>query len=172
MSNIKDLAKPGGKALTASQRKTFETVHCLILPLNGEVMVLPNAAVAEIIPYSAPEPVHGAPDWLLGQLTWRERRLPLISFESASDGEPGKVHANCRIAVLNTLSGNRQLPYIAVMTQGLPSLQIVRPNNIQYADKPGTQRQSIQAYVNMGGTAAIIPDVDDLEARLLRIQQQ
>jgi len=172
MSNIKDLAMPGAKGLTAAQRKTFETVHCLMLPLNGEVMILPNAAVAEIIPYTTPEPVQRAPAWFLGLLTWRERRLPLISFESASEGEAGRVQANSRIAVLNTLNGSRQLPYIAVLTQGLPSLQIVRPNSIQYADKPSSQRQSIQAYVNMGGTAAIIPDIDDLEARLLRIHQQ
>jgi len=171
MSDIKDLAKPGSKALTASQRKTFETVHCLLLPLNGEIIVLPNAAVAEIIPYSAPEPVSGAPDWMLGRLSWRDRRVPLISFESASDGQAGKVHSNCRIAVLNTLNGNRDLPYVAILTQGLPSLQIVRPNNIQYADKPNTPRQSIQAYVNMGGAAGIIPDIDDLETRILRIQQ-
>lgn len=171
MSNIKDLTKPGTKSLTASQRKTFETVHCLLLPINGEVLLLPNAAVAEIVPYSTPEQVTGSPDWFLGQLNWRERRLPLISFESASDGQPGKIQANSRIAVLNTLNGNSRLPYIAVLTQGLPSLQIVRPNNIQYTDKPSAQRQSIQAYVNLGGTAAIIPDIDDLEARMLRIRE-
>jgi chemosensory pili system protein ChpC len=171
MADINELMKAGSKALTASQRKTFETVHCLLLPINNEIILLPNAAVAEIIPYATPENVHGAPDWFLGQLVWRERRLPLISFESASDGVAGKVHANCRIAVLNTLNGNRQLPYIAILTQGLPSLQIVRPNNIQFADKPSAQRQSIQAYVNLGGTAAIIPDIDDLETRLLNIQE-
>ena len=171
MSDITDLTQPGNKALTAAQRKTFETVHCLLLPLNKEILLLPNAAVAEIIPYTKPESVNEAPEWLLGRLSWRERRLPLISFESASGGEIGKILPSCRIAVLNTLNGNSQLPYIALLTQGLPSLQIVRPNAIQYADKSATQRQSIKAHVNMGGTAAVIPDIDDLETRLLRLQQ-
>ena len=171
MSDFTDLTQPENKTLTAAQRKTFETVHCLLLPLYREIILLPNAAVAEIIPYAQPEPVNEAPEWLLGRLTWRDRRLPLISFESASGGDMGRIVPSCRIAVLNTLNGNSQLPYIALLTQGLPSLQIVRPNAIQYADKSASTRQSIKAYVNMGGTAALIPDIDDLENRLLRLQQ-
>jgi len=31
------------------------------------------------------------------------------------------------------------------------------------------QRQSIKAYVNLNGVAAIMPDIDDLESRLMRI---
>lgn len=169
MSDLTDLTKPGKKALTAAQRKTFETVHCLLLPLHKEIIVLPNAAVAEIIPYDTHEPVNEAPEWFLGRLNWRERRMPLISFESASGGEPGKVSTSCRIAILNTLNGSTQLPYIAILTQGLPSLQIVRPNTIQYADKSSHQRQSIKAYVNIGGTMTMIPDIDDLENRILNI---
>lgn len=169
MSDITDLTMPGKKALTAAQRKTFETVHCLLLPLHKELLILPNAAVAEIIPYDSHESISDAPEWFLGRLNWRERRMPLISFESASGGEPGKVNSNCRIAILNTLNGSAQLPYIALLTQGLPSLQIVRPNTIQYADKSSHQRQSIKAYVNIGGTAAIIPDIDDMENRIINI---
>ncbi len=169
MSDITNLTQPGSTKLTPAQRKAFETVHCLLLPLNREIVLLPNAAVAEIIPFTEPEPVGEAPDWFLGQLNWRERRLPLISFESASDGVPGKLHKGCRIAILNTLNGNNRLPYIAMLMQGLPSLQIIKPDAIQYDEKPSSQRQSIKANVNLNGTAAIIPDIDDLENRILRI---
>ena len=168
MSDLTDMTKPGKKGLTAAQRKTFETVHCLLLPLHKEIVVLPNAAVAEIIPYDSHEPISDAPEWFLGRLNWRERRVPLISFESASGIEPGRINSSCRIAILNTLNGSQQLPYIAFLTQGLPSLQIVRPNTVQYADK-SSHRQSVKAYVNIGGTAAVIPDIDDLETRIVNI---
>lgn len=171
MSDVFDMTQAGNKSLTAAQRKAFDTVHCLLLPLNKEIVILPNAAVAEIIPFYEPEPVNDAPEWFLGQLDWRERRIPLISFETVSEGEVGKMHKGCRVAILNTLNGNSQLPYIALLTQGLPSLQIVRPNAIQFAEKPSVQRQSIKAFVNLNGTAAIIPDIDELESRILRLHQ-
>jgi len=167
MSDVKDIAEIGGTTLAPKHRKQFEAVHSLLLPLNKEVLILPNAAVAEIVPYSEADQVNDAPQWFLGQLSWRERRIPFISFELASDGEAGKIHKHCRIAVLNTLNGNSKLPYIAVLSQGLPSLQLVRPNNIQYADSAIVQRQSIKAYVNLNGIAAIVPDIDDLESRIL-----
>ncbi len=167
MSDVKDIAEVGGAALTPNQRKQFETVHSLLLPLNKEILILPNAAVAEIIPYIEPEKVNDAPEWFLGYLSWRERRVPFISFELASDGESAKLHKSCRIAVLNTLNGNAELPYIAVLSQGLPSLQLVRPNNIQFTDSPVEPRQSIKAYVNLNGVAAVVPDIDELETRIL-----
>ena len=169
MSEARDMAKSGSKGMSAVQRKQFETVHSLLLPVNKEILLLPNAAVAEVITYSEPEKVNDAPSWLLGMMNWRERRIPLVSFETISEGEPGKTHKNCRIAILNTLNGNNKVPYIGILTQGLPSLQVVRPNSIQYTDKPSIPRQSIVAYVNLNGVAAIIPDIDDLETRILNI---
>jgi len=169
MSDVTDIAKAGKTGMTAAQRKHFETVHSLLLPINKEIMLLPNASVAEVVAYAEPEALNDAPNWLLGIMTWRERRVPLISFESISEGEPGTIHKNCRVAVLNTLNGNREVPYIAIVMQGLPSLQVVRPSSLQFADKPTTPRQSIKAYVNLNGVAAIIPDIDDLESRIKNI---
>jgi len=167
MSDVKDIAQVGVSALTAAQRKQFEVVHSLLLPIYRDILLLPNAAVAEIVPYTSPDTVNDAPEWFLGNLTWRERYIPFISFELASDGERGDIHKHCRIAVLNTLNGNRDLPYIALLSQGLPSLQIVRPNTIQFTDNPMKQRQSVKAHVNMNGVAAIIPDIDELETRIM-----
>ena len=89
MSDVTDIAKSGTAGMTPAQRKQFETVHSLLLPINKELLLLPNAAVAEVITYSEPEAINDAPEWLLGILNWRERRIPLISFESISDGESG-----------------------------------------------------------------------------------
>ena len=166
MANVMDMKIPGKGSIKKEQ---YETVHCLLLPLNKEIALLPNASVAEIIPFTEPESPGDAPEWLVGKLNWRDRRIPLVMFESASDGEAGKIHKNCRIAVLNTLNGNSQLPYIGIVTQGLPSLQIVRQNNIQFSDNPATSRQAVKAYINLNGTAAIVPDIDELEARLTRL---
>jgi chemosensory pili system protein ChpC len=171
MGDVTDMTVRSSRAVAQSQRRQYDAVHCLLLPLNEDVALLPNAAVAEVIPFTEAMAVEDAPEWLIGYINWRERRVPLLMFETASDGVVARIGKNSRIAVLNTLNGNSEIPYIAIVMQGLPSLQIVRTNTIQYADRPTIQRQSIKAYVNLNGVAAILPDIDDLEARLMRIRR-
>lgn len=163
------VTKTGGSSLQAMQRRQYETVHCLLLPLNKEMGVLPNASVAEIIPFTTPETVDDAPEWLFGMINWRDRRLPVISLELATDGEASRLHKSCRIAIVNTLNGNARLPYFGILVQSLPSLQIVRPTGIQNREEVAMQRPSVKAHVNVNGTYAIIPDIDDLEQRLQRV---
>jgi len=171
MSDVTDIATyHGGGSLQAKQRQQYETVHCLLLPLHKEIGLLPNASVAEILTYTPPEPVAEAPEWLLGNLTWRERRLPLISFELISQAEIGRMHKSCRIAVVNTINGNARLPYFGLLLQSLPSLQIVRPNTIHYTDETMPERSAIKSIVNVNGTRAIILDIDEIEARLLSLE--
>ena len=170
MADVSDMTtRQDGKNIPATQRKQYETVHCLLLPLHKEIGLLPNASVAEILPYSQPEPTADAPEWMLGILTWRERQLPLISFELASQAEIGKLHRSCRIAVVNTLNGNPKLPYFGLLLQSLPSLQIVRPNTIQFIDETMPDRTAIKSIVTVNGTRAIILDLDEIEARLLAL---
>ncbi|HBZ98965.1 MAG TPA: chemotaxis protein, partial [Pseudomonas sp.] len=53
----------------------------LLMPLADRMLLVPNVAVAELIPYRAPQAVQGMPAWFLGQVQWRDLSLPLLSFE-------------------------------------------------------------------------------------------
>jgi len=43
-------------------------IRGLMIPVTGTKVLLPNATVAEVITYSVPEKIAGAPPWLLGRL--------------------------------------------------------------------------------------------------------
>jgi chemosensory pili system protein ChpC len=73
-------------------------IRGVTMTLTGGRLLLPNANIAEIITFAEPEPVPGAPAWILGRLRWRGWRLPLISFAklagfAAHEGElpPGAL---------------------------------------------------------------------------------
>ena len=55
-------------------------VHCLTIPLSDETALLPNSAIAEVIGFKNPAPIDDAPEWFLGYIDWREKRVPIISF--------------------------------------------------------------------------------------------
>lgn len=158
------------EGMAVTDQQTSDTVHCLQIPMYEESVLLPNAAVAEVIGYMEPEPLPDAPDWFLGKITWREHKVPLISFEMVSGGQNPGTLQGVRIAVLNTLQGNTRLPYIAIVTQGIPSLKLVREQQISPDQRDASARQSIAGFVQLEGVSLVVPDIDDLEARIERLQ--
>ncbi|WP_415753704.1 chemotaxis protein CheW [Pseudomonas leptonychotis] len=102
----------------ATQNST-NSLTGLLMPLSDRTLLLPNVAVAELIPYRAPQVSEGMPNWFLGQIAWRDLRLPLLSFEAASDGQ-ATVSSGSRVAVINALGGRPAVKFIAVLVQGIP----------------------------------------------------
>jgi len=144
-------------------------IHCLTIPLHDETALLPNAAIAEVIVYKEPTSIDDAPEWFLGYIEWREKRVPLISFEAMSGKEVQTAGKTSRIAVLNTINGNAQLPYVGILSQGIPSLVVVPEHGLE--DKVGDEdnRQAIGGFVDLDGMKAVIPDIDEIEKRLTRL---
>lgn len=96
-----------------------ESLTGLLLPLADRTLLVPNVALAELVAYRAPQHTPGMPAWLLGQIGWRDLRLPLLSFEAASNGQT-QIAAGARVAVLNALGGRPQVKFIALLLQGIP----------------------------------------------------
>ena len=155
------------KIVAAGQTK--DVIHCLTIPLHNEVAILPNAAIAEVIANKEAAPVGEAPEWFLGYIEWREKRVPLVSFEGISGKEVETAKKNSRIAVLNTLNGNAQIPYVAILTQGIPSLAIVQENGLEEKNNNDESRQAIGAFIEVGGIEALVPDIDEIEDRLIKL---
>lgn len=142
------------------------SVPSLLIPLEGEMLLLPNAAVAEIIDYNDPEPVEKSPDWLLGLLLWRGYRLPLLSFENVTGKQPSLTDGSVRIAIINNLKGNNDLPFFGIVIQGIPSLtqanqSIVIASANETVD--AETRQGVLRDVLVHGHPAVIPDLDAIE---------
>ncbi|HKK04749.1 MAG TPA: chemotaxis protein CheW [Gammaproteobacteria bacterium] len=170
MADITYLNTVGRNPAAEAAARSSSAVHCLLLPMGNRPVLLPNAAVAEIVAYNEPEALAGSPDWLLGMVTWRDRRVPLISFEVATGDTFAPPNAVSRIAVVNTLSGNQRLPYIGILTQAIPQLRLVNDDNTKPHEGAPTE-SSVAAVVEINGEVVAVPDIDDLERRLERLQQ-
>ncbi|AEF20311.1 MULTISPECIES: chemotaxis protein CheW [Pseudomonas] len=134
----------------------------LVVPLADRTLLLPNVAVAELIPYRAPPAMAGMPDWFLGQVAWRDLSLPLLSFEAASGGQP-VVGSGARIAILNALGGRANVKFIALLVQGIPrSLRVTE--DLPRADAALAPLEL--AAVKVDDAVLRIPDLEGLEQLL------
>ncbi|MCQ4247316.1 chemotaxis protein [Stutzerimonas decontaminans] len=140
-----------------------ESLTGLLMPLADRMLLMPNVAVAELIPYRAPQTAQGMPAWFLGQVQWRDLSLPLLSFEAACSGQAQPVGNAARVAVLNAVGGRDHVKFIALLVQGIPH-SIKVDASLARADVALAPLE-LDA-VNLGDVQARIPDLIGLEQKL------
>ncbi|MBQ4854517.1 chemotaxis protein CheW [Rhodanobacter sp. B2A1Ga4] len=142
-------------------------IRCVLVPVGNLRLLLPNATIAEVVTQSAPEPVAGAPAWLLGRIAWRGWRVPLVSFTALAGTEEGDAELSVRVAVLKALGGNPKLPFIAVLTQGFPRLTTLNAELIIPTHDGKPLPPGVRAHVLVRDDVAMIPDLEWIETTLL-----
>ncbi|ROR34171.1 chemotaxis protein CheW [Inmirania thermothiophila] len=144
------------------------SVRCLLVPLQGMHLLVPNAAVAEILTFQPPNPVPQSPPWLLGVMRWRGRLIPVLSFEAATGAPRPPLGARSRLVVLHNATAEEGGPgHYALVTQGFPSLLTAEAGSLAPLEEEGGGGEpGVRARVLVGGRAAVIPDFDALELLL------
>lgn len=143
-------------------------IRGVMVPVTDGRVLLPNATVAEVISYTTPEKVPGAPPWLLGRLAWRGWRLPLFSFPILAGQMEDERRSNARVAVLKALGGHAGMPFLALLAQGFPRLTTITqealiPTSDEHPHAPG-----VRAEVLVRDDRAVIPDLDVIEDMVAR----
>lgn len=154
--------------MKAPQRieKKIQEVASLLIPLYERLILVPNVSVAEIVPVSQVTSVPNAPDWYLGNCIWRELKIPVLSYEALNGESKPSYNARSRFAVFNTTGLHDSLPFIAILTQGLPRLARVNEEEISEREDSDTKPFELM-HVSWAGEEAIIPDIAAMERRFL-----
>lgn len=142
------------------------TVRSQLIPLADMRLLLPTTCIAEIIDWQEAEAVDDAPAWWLGMLEWRGLRIPLLSFEAANGRAHGEVSRRGRIAVLNGIGGDPDLPFYALQLQGIPHLILVDQANIDTIAEAEESLPLVLESAMLQEQEVLIPDQDKLEALL------
>lgn len=152
------------------QSTVQDSVRTLIIPLQGRNLLLPNVAVAEIIPYLRPHAVADAPDWLLGAIGWRGLNIPLISYDRLQGVHDDGTFGQARIAVINTVRPDGGLDFYALVTAGIPQIKRVNAESIE--EVSADAGEGLLSQVRIGDIEAVIPDLSALESVVAACWQQ
>ncbi len=149
--------------MNAGTASVSRDIRGVLIPISGGRLLLPNTTVSEVITMSTPEPIDGAPDWLLGRVGWRGWRLPLVAF-SVLAGLPRPEGAlNSRVTVLKVFGGNPRLPFVALVTQGFPRLTTISEDVLVAVDDGEDLPTGVRQRVLVHDEEAIIPDLATIE---------
>jgi chemosensory pili system protein ChpC len=138
-------------------------IRGVMIPVTGGRVLLPNATVAEVITYTAPEPIEGAPAWLLGRLGWRGWRLPLFSLPMLAGHAGEEDTRNARVTVLKGLGGSSKIPFLAMLAQGFPRLTTITSELLITTGDNTELGAGVYSEVLVRDDHAVIPDLGSIE---------
>ena len=147
-------------------------LYSLLIPLQGERLLVPRVCVAEVIAFVEPDPTgqgtdQTIPDWYLGRVEWNGRRVPVLSFEGFAGEATKKRAGRTRIVIFHALGGEQAVAYYGVITQGFPQLVRVSPDVLS-ADVERTYPEELPVLcrTRMINEYPLIPDMERLESML------
>ena len=103
-----------------------EELYSLLVPLADDRLIIPRACVAEVVRFSKPDQEPGSQNWMLGNVNWNGRELPVVAFEGTIGKDIPAVTGRTRIVVFYGSSGQLKSGFFGILTQGFP--QLVRVN--------------------------------------------
>ncbi|QEP43719.1 chemotaxis protein CheW [Ectothiorhodospiraceae bacterium BW-2] len=140
-------------------------LRCLSLPVAlSEPLIVPNAAVAEILPYSEPERMRDPPKWLLGLYHWRGHSMPLITLQPLLERQKvPSPRQHRRIAVMNQLCADSRRPFYGIALDEVPH-QLTIGSTTLSARGEVLQNQPLLQRVSYLGIPYAIPNLEYYEA--------
>jgi chemosensory pili system protein ChpC len=145
-------------------------LHALLIPLVGRRLIVPRACVAEVIGLGRFRLREQEPDWLLGDVAWNDRVVPLVSFEAACGDPVPEIGGRSRAVILRSITGRLGRGGLALLCQGLPQLVRVTeevlqldPNGPEAADAP------VLCRVRVVNETPLVPDLETIEYRVANL---
>ena len=143
-----------------------QIIRGVLIQVADARLLLPNATIAEVLSFANPDPLDGAPDWLLGRIRWRGWQLPLVSFARFAGIAEEQGGLGSKVIVLKALGGNPKRPYFALLTQGFPRLVTVTEQTLATQEEGDGLPAGVLARVRLNENDAMVPDLAALEQRL------
>ncbi len=143
-----------------------EELYSLLVPLDGDRLIVPRACVAEVVRFTKPEHREGSAEWMLGSINWNGRELPVVAFEGLVGKPMPTVSGRTRIVVFHGGTGKVQAGYFGVLTQGFPQLVRVNREVLRLDSKSDgwPTPAPVLCRVKMINEYPLIPHLENLES--------
>ena len=155
--------------MAAVMAEELSELSCVLIPLDGVNLLLPNVSVAEILPWRRVKVLSEAPDWCLGLLGWRGETIPVVRFEALNGaGESARKAGRCMI-VMNRARSATGLPFYALAAEGLPRMLQLTADDL--SNEPGRLGPAESVAVRLGTESAVIPNLEFIESQIASLRR-
>jgi chemosensory pili system protein ChpC len=144
-----------------------EELYSLLVPLADDRLIIPRACVAEVVRFSKPDQEPGSQNWMLGNVNWNGRELPVVAFEGTIGKDIPAVTGRTRIVVFYGSSGQLKSGFFGILTQGFPQLVRVNREVLKLDSTEGwPDGAPVLCRVKMINEYPLVPHLEKLESML------
>lgn len=144
-----------------------EQVAGLLVPMSKVVLLLPNVSIAEVVGFSDVETIGNKPEWYLGNISWREISIPLVSYEGINGQTIAAINGESRIVIVNGIENNNKLAFYGLVCQGIPRLTRVFPREISQEVRSTCFADHMELTLN--GESVVIPALERIDQTILEV---
>ncbi len=146
-------------------------LDAVLLAVDSAHILLPAAALVEVLPYAPTLALENAPPWLVGTLLWGAATAPLVSLDALFAGVNPRTIQHRRIVLLQAPTAHPRLHYFGFLTVAPPQSLSIARHDLAYDNHGGDLPLGALCRVRWveGERSALIPDLDALERMLLKI---
>ena len=145
-------------------------IRCMLLPLTGINLLLPNSAVAEVIAYPMPRKLANTSDWFTGVALWRGIYVPVVEVEQLCGIGVANSSHRARLAVLYNPEADDALPYLGVHIQDIPRAYLAESATINASSEMDVE-PFLKCRVDDESLYRAIPDLDAIITELKKEYQ-
>ncbi|MCK5359237.1 MAG: chemotaxis protein CheW [Gammaproteobacteria bacterium] len=145
--------------------KATESVRCLIVPADPGFMVIPSAAVAEIVPLLINDSL--AEGNLLGFMSWRGLEVPVYTHEGMIGGDIPEFGKRSKAFIFYPWKGAKKDLFFAIAIKHDPRPRLLTSEDIKSNDEEQAENDFIRSSFLYDGEIAVIPDL-----QAISLQQQ
>jgi chemosensory pili system protein ChpC len=150
--------------------KAPQQLYAVLVALQGDTLLLPNLAVAEVISLEGLRPAAAAPNWFAGLLPWQGRELPVARFELLNNGAAESPHRRTRVVVVNSVSTRLSAGRYGLLAEGYPHLVTLNRAALRAAElRPQDDLKLVLSRVRVASTEAMIPNLERIEEELAAV---
>lgn len=146
--------------------KENSEIRTILAPISGGQVLLPGSVVAEVVDVSGLRAVKAAPEWVMGEIDWKDWRVPVVSFAmlggTAETEAPGP---KSRVLVIKSLAEAAGTPYVGLLISGVPRLSSVEASGLTEPD-PASDYPCVFREVTFEERRVLIPELDQLVASI------
>jgi chemosensory pili system protein ChpC len=143
-------------------------LSCVLIPLQGTQLLLPNISVAEILSWRRVKMLKDAPVWCLGLLGWRGEAIPVVRFEALNDDAETERKTGRCIVVMNRAHCAQGLPFYAIAANSMPRMVQLTASDIR--GTPGESGPAELVTVHLGAETAVVPNLEYIESAIAGLQ--
>jgi chemosensory pili system protein ChpC len=140
-----------------------------LLPDEVDRLLVPMAAVAEIVQQVDCQRDDQQPSWLQGWISWRTERIPLVSFESLVGDERTVLGDRAMALVLYRILPDGLSQFYALQIQNFPHLIRLADDGLLQQVPLAELPPCVLMMITVREQQALIPDLDKIEQLLAEV---